>query len=90
VDERPHIEYAVTINGEKQSLWARGWYYTHCVAVLEGRAWVVRSWHGAREGEMRHGTTASEMATGDNACRKVLEVGKSYNLPVPFGRKVNP
>jgi hypothetical protein len=83
MDEQPHIEYAVMINGEKQSLWARGWYYTHCVAVLVGRAWIVRSWHGAREGEPSCGRDAAERAAGDDPYRKVLEVGNSYNLPVP-------
>jgi hypothetical protein len=80
--ERPYTEYAVTINGEKQSLRARGWYYTHCVAVLENLAWVVRSWHGAREGELSRGREAAERVAGGDSRRKVLVVGGSYSLPV--------
>lgn len=82
-----YVEYSLTINGEKHSITARGWFYTHAVAYYDqDDKWRVDAWYGAKIGERSSAGERAEAAveklrhTSKWRSHTVVEVGKDYQL----------
>jgi hypothetical protein len=81
-----YAAYSVTINGQEHSIKARGWYYTHAVAIHVNGKWQIERWCGAREGDTSRGQEIAERAvqtvrnTYKNMSHRVVAVGQSYQF----------